>query len=154
MTFISKGLSFLLATVLSLTFMTSAFAETNNEEDATMIRVDITIGEQIFEALFYDNITANAFIGQMPLMLDMSDLHRNEKFFDLPENLPIDGTERPSTIHAGEIMVWSSNTIVLFYDTFRNSYGGYVKLGRINDFTGLKEAVGSRNVSVTFSIPE
>ena len=49
-------------------------------------------------------------------------------------------------------MCWSSNTLVLFYNTYSNSHGGYVKLGYIEDISGLKEALGKANVQVTFEI--
>jgi len=42
--------------------------------------------------------------------------------------------------------------LVLFYNTYSNSYGGYVKLGYIEDISGLKEALGKENVQVTFEV--
>lgn len=68
----------------------------------------------------------------------------------MPENLPAQETEAPSTIRAGKIMRWSTNCLVLFYTTYSNSYSGYVKIGYIEDVDGLKEAVGKGNVQVTF----
>jgi hypothetical protein len=63
-------------------------------------------------------------------------------------------TEIPATIRAGEIMLWSSNALVLFYNTFPNSYGGYVKLGYVVDATGLADALGSGDVQVTFTVSD
>lgn len=146
---ITKLLAMLMILTTLLTLSMGAFAEEEN-----MIAVDITIGDKVFQAQFFDNETVQAFLDQMPMTLDMSDLHRNEKYHDLPENLPVASTERPDTMHAGEIMLWSGNTIVLFYASFSNSYGGYVRLGYIEDATGLAEAVGTGSVSVTYSISE
>lgn len=147
MRFVKRVLIFILAVMA--TTGTNAFAE-----EVEMTNVEITIGDAVFEAQFNDNATAEAFLAQMPITLNMRDLHRNEKFFDLPSSLPVESTERPDTMHAGDIMLWSGNTIVLFYETFSNSYGSYVRLGRIDDVAGLAEAVGSGNVSVAFSISE
>ncbi len=82
----------------------------------------------------------------------MSELNGREKYYHLPENLPSPVTEKPATIRAGEIMLWSSNSLVLFYSTFSNSYGGYVKLGYVEDATGLESALGSGSVQVTFTV--
>ena len=82
----------------------------------------------------------------------MSELNGREKYYHLPENLPAKLTETPATIRTGEIMLWSSNSLVLFYNTFSNSYGGYVKLGYVEDVTGFAAALGSGSVPVTFDI--
>ena len=148
-TMITKLLAMLMILTTLASLSMGAFAE-----EANMTAVDITIGDKVFQAQFFDNETAQAFLDQMPMTLEMSDLHRNEKFHDLPENLPVASTEQPDRMQAGEIMLWSGNTIVLFYESFSNSFGGYVKLGRIEDVTGLAEAVGTGSVSVTYSISE
>jgi hypothetical protein len=76
----------------------------------------------------------------------------NMFYYHFPEKLPVQATEQPAAIQAGEIMCWSSNSLVLFYNTFSNSYGGYVKLRYIEDISGLKEALGADNVQVTFEV--
>jgi hypothetical protein len=86
------------------------------------------------------------------MTVNMSELNGKEKYYHLLEKLPVRTTETPATIHAGEIMCWSSNSLVLFYNTYANSYGGYVKLGFIEDISGLKEALGQGNVQVTFEV--
>ncbi|WP_165972417.1 cyclophilin-like fold protein [Paenibacillus piri] len=70
----------------------------------------------------------------------------------ITKDLPVESTELPETIRAGEIMCWSSNSLVLFYHTFSNSYSGYVRIGYIKDVTGLASALGRGNVEVTFSL--
>ena len=44
--------------------------------------------------------------------------------------------------------------VVLFYTTFSNSYGGYVRLGHIEDISGLASALGTGSVQVTFSVSD
>ncbi|MCH5186415.1 MAG: hypothetical protein J1F64_09900, partial [Oscillospiraceae bacterium] len=83
-----------------------------------------------------------------PLTLDMSELNGNEKYFYLSDSLPIN-SEKVGTINAGDIMLYSSDCIVLFYETFNTSYS-YTKIGHTDDVPGLKEAVGGGNVMVTF----
>ncbi len=123
-----------------------------HEEEENMIPVNLIINSQTFSAVFYDNETTQAFIEQMPITLNMSDLNNNEKYYNLPNNLPTENTERPDVIHAGEIMVWRANTIVVFYETFSNSFSGYTRLGFIENIDGLVEALGPQNVDVTFEL--
>ncbi len=119
-----------------------------------MTPITISVGGSSFSAKLYDNDTTRALLAQFPLTLDMSELNGREKYYHLPENLPSTLTEKPETIYAGEIMLWSSNTLVLFYNTFPNSYGGYVRLGYVEDVTSLAAALGSGNVQVTFDVSD
>jgi hypothetical protein len=81
---------------------------------------------------------------------DMVELNGNEKYFDLTGNLPTNASN-PRRIQSGDLMIYGSNTLVLFYKTFSTSYS-YTRLGRINDPAGLAAAVGSGNVAVTFEL--
>jgi hypothetical protein len=120
-------------------------------EDITM---NITIGNRTFTAKMYDNETTRSLIAQLPMTVNMSELGGREKYYRLSSDLPAEATEKPETIHAGEIMSWSSNNLVLFYNTFSNSYGGYVKLGYIEDISGLASALGTGSVQVTFAVSD
>lgn len=71
---------------------------------------------KIFTATLQNNETANALKEMLPLTLDMRDLHGNEKFFDLPKKLPTKD-KNPRRIEAGDLMIWSSRTVVLFYES-------------------------------------
>lgn len=124
----------------------------NGEGENVMGNINITVGDSVFSAKLYDNSSAKAFLAQLPMTLNMSDLNNNEKYYYLPEDLPSDLTERPETIKNGDIMCWSGNCLVLFYKTFSNSYGGYARLGYVEDPTGFAAVLESGNVRVEFAI--
>ena len=110
--------------------------------------IRITIGERVFNATLEANDAATAFKAMLPLTINMSELNGNEKFFDLPSNIP-GNASNPRTINSGDLMLWGSKTLVLFYKTFTTSYS-YTRLGKIEDPSGLQNALGVGNVMVIF----
>ncbi len=110
--------------------------------------VKITINGQVFNAVFYNNETAKAFINMMPLTLKMSELNGNEKYYNLPNTLPVN-SERVGSIKKGDIMLYGNNCIVIFYESFNTSYS-YTKIGYIENTDNLAGALGTGSVNVTF----
>jgi len=124
------------------------------KEEEGMIPINITIGNIIFTGKLYDNETTQALVTKFPMTIEMDELNGQEKYYYLAENLPAESTQRPTTIHKGEIMCWSGNCLVFFYKTYPNSYGGYVPLGTVDDPSNLAFALGSGNVEVTWSLDD
>lgn len=122
----------------------------NNKTNATGSKMKIIIGSRTFTATLYDNSTANAFKALFPLTVNMRELNGNEKYFDLSANLATNESN-PGTIQTGDLMLYGSKTLVLFYKTFSTSYS-YTKIGRLQDTTGLATAVGAGNVTITFEM--
>jgi hypothetical protein len=135
--------------IFSVLSIFTGFAFSDNPKPASN-QMRIKIGSTTFTATLSDNATATAFKGVLPMTVKMSDLNGNEKYFDLPVNLPTDASN-PGTIQSGDLMIYGSNTLVLFYKTFPTSYS-YTRLGRINDTKGLAAAVGSGSVTVTYEL--
>lgn len=112
-------------------------------------RMWMTVGERRFAITLADNAAVRAFAALLPLTLDMTDLNANEKKAELPKALPANAS-RPGTIRNGDLMLYGSNTLVVFYLTFDSSYS-YTRLGRVDDPAGLAQALGPRDVRVVFS---
>lgn len=121
-----------------------------NEGDKEMPILNIKIGNKNFTATLYDNETTRELIKQMPLTINMSDLHGNEKYYYFNQSLPTN-SKRVENIKNGDLMLYGSDCFVLFYESFRASYS-YTKIGKIDNPSGLANAVGSGNVEVMFSI--
>ena len=110
----------------------------------------LKIGNSTFTTTLYDNATVTAFKSRLPMAVNMIELNGNEKYFDLPQNLPANASN-PGTVQNGDLMLYGANTLVLFYKTFSASYR-YTRLGRVDDVAELVAALGSGNISVTFEL--
>ena len=82
---------------------------TNPMNDTLLIKV----GDKKFTATLLDNPTATAFKAMLPLTINMVELNGNEKYFRLSKNLPTNESN-PGTINSGDVMLYGSNTFVLF----------------------------------------
>ena len=122
----------------------------NNTAIPTGSKMKIKIGNRTFTATLDDNAATESFKSLLPMTVKMFELNGNEKYADLSRSLPTDAST-PGNIQTGDLMLYGSSTLVLFYKTFSTSYS-YTRLGRIDDVTGLADAVGSGNVSVTFEL--
>lgn len=121
-------------------------------EDTAMPQMQIKVGDQTFTATLDDNPTTRALLEQLPMTVRMGELNGNEKYYYLPESLPTD-SHRPGTIHNGDLMLYGSDCLVLFYQTFSSGYS-YTRLGSVDDASGLAAALGAGNVEVTFQTGE
>jgi hypothetical protein len=120
---------------------TPAAAETSKQ-------IRITIGLKPFTATLEDNATARAFQALLPMKVNMTELNGNEKYFRLSDDLPTNASN-PEKAQAGDLMIYGSRTLVVFYKSFPTSYE-YTRLVRIKDAKGLSAALGSGSVTVTF----
>lgn len=122
----------------------------NSITNTDTMKLKITVGTNVFTATLYNNATVTAFKAKLPMSVNMTELNGNEKYFDLSGNLPANASN-PGTIQAGDLMLYGSNTLVVFYKTFSTSYR-YTRLGRIDTPSGLAAALGSGNVTVRFEL--
>lgn len=110
----------------------------------------ITVGEKEFPAVLYDNETVRKLVKRFPMAITMDELNGNEKYCYFSESLPAN-PQKPKKIHTGDIMLYGSDCLVLFYDDFSTEYS-YTPIGKISDPAGLANAVGSGAVRVSFRL--
>jgi hypothetical protein len=110
----------------------------------------IKIESKEFTATLLDNPAATALKAMLPLTMTMTELNGNEKYFDLSKSLPTNASN-PGKINTGDILLYGSKTLVLFYEAFSTSYS-YTRLGKVDNPIGLAETLGAGNVVVTIKL--
>lgn len=109
----------------------------------------LTINGTRFAVALAGNQASNALGAALPFTVSMGELNSNEKYHYLSRGLPT-SPERPATIQAGDVMLFGSDCLVIFYKTCSNSYS-YTRIGRVESPLGLEAALGRGSVNVTFS---
>ena len=112
--------------------------------------INMQIGNKNFTIKLFDNNAAQNLIIQLPLTLDMKELNGNEKYSYLPKKLPAD-SQNISEIKAGDLMLFGSDCLVLFYKNFHTSYS-YTKIGYIENIDELTAVLGNGNIKVKLNI--
>ena len=111
--------------------------------------VNLRINNKEYKLILYDNDTARDFLKMLPLTITMNDLNSNEKYHNLSKSLTTK-SERVGSIKRGDFMLYGSNCLVLFYESFSTSYS-YTKIGYIENTDGLKDSLGRGSIEITFS---
>ena len=122
----------------------------NDGEENAVMNMKVQVGDTIFSATLEENVAVSALVDMMresPVVLQMSDYSGFEKVGSLGTSLPASNSQ--TTTHAGDIVLYNGNQIVIFYGS--NSWS-YTRLGHIDDLTGWEEALGNGDVTVTFSL--
>lgn len=121
----------------------------NNAEESKVANMNVQVGDVVFSATLEENEAVSALVEMMresPVVIQMRDYSGFEKVGSLGTSLPASNSQM--TTHAGDIVLYNGNQIVIFYGS--NSWS-YTRLGHIDDLTGWEEALGSGDVTVTFS---
>ena len=122
------------------------------EEENSKMKMNVNVNGQYFTATLENNSAVDALVQMMengPVTLQLSDYAGFEKVGLLGQSLPASNSQ--TTTHAGDIVLYQGNQIVMFYGS--NSWS-YTRLGHIDDLTGWEEALGSGDVTVTLSMED
>lgn len=124
-------------------------SETESVEDTAM-KMKIEVNGSLFTATLADNAAVDALVDWVeegPVTLELSDYAGFEKVGPLGRSLP--ASDSQTITHAGDIVLYQGDQIVLFYGS--NSWS-YTRLGRIDDLTGWEDALGGGDVTITLSL--
>ena len=120
----------------------------NNQNEE--IKINLTVNNKIFSATLENNETTRELISMFPMTLNMSELNSNEKDNYLDTDLTTNSS-RQSRINAGDIKLYGSNCLVVFYESFNTSYS-YTNLGTVDDVDVFVSELGNGSVTITFDV--
>lgn len=124
----------------------------DTQEDETEMKMNVQIGDYTFTATLEQNQAVNELIDMMkegPVTIEMSDYSGFEKVGPLGKGLTTDNHQTTTT--EGDIVLYNGNQIVIFYGS--NSWS-YTRIGKINDLTNWKKALGSEDVTAVLTVAE
>ena len=91
--------------------------DTNSDTEENMVKkMTLQIGNSSFTATLENNPAVDAFVEMMndsSVIIQMNDYSGFEKVGSLGTNLPAD--DKQTTTHAGDIVLYNGNQIVIFY---------------------------------------
>ena len=111
--------------------------------------ITININGVDFTATLEDNETARELVNRLPLNIEMNELNGNEKYYYFDESFP-SNSSRIERIEKGDIMLYGSDCLVLFYESFNTSYS-YTKIGKLDNPSGLDDVIGKDSIRVTIT---
>ena len=119
-------------------------------EEAAEMKMNVKIGSYTFTATLEENDAVRELVEMMkknPVVISMDDYSGFEKVGSLGRRLTT--SNKQTTTKAGDIVLYNGNNIVMFYGS--NSWS-YTRIGKIDDLTNWKKALGSGSITVEFSI--
>lgn len=121
-------------------------------EDVTTMKMSVTIGDHSFTATLEENAATRELVKMMEneaISINMDDYSGFEKVGSLGRSLTTDNQQ--IITETGDIVLYNGNQIVMFYGS--NSWS-YTKIGKIDDLSGWKDALGNGSVTAVFSLAE
>ena len=118
--------------------------------NTAMDKITLSFNGHTYTATLADNPSAKAFaelLADGPLTISAHDYGNFEKAGSLGAELP--RTDERITTSSGDIILYQGNQITVYYT--QNTWN-FTRLGRINDPSGLREALGDGDVEITFQL--
>lgn len=136
-------------TIFTLSFYSVAGVE--QPKGLNMENIKVIIKNETYRVELEKNPTTQAFLERLPLEMEMRELNRNEKYGVISKGLPR-GKGYSGDIEIGDLMLYGTDCIVLFYKNFNTPYS-YTRLGKVIEKEKLKENIDERdkNLKVIFS---
>lgn len=114
-----------------------------------MIKINVLINNKLFIANLYYLDVSKELISLFPLKIRMDSLE-HEKFFNF-DKLFTSNPKKVGTINKGDIMLFGSSCLVLFYESFSTNYS-YTKIGEFVDKEGASKALNIKDIVISMFI--
>ena len=132
-------------------------AETKTENDEeigeqTDMKMNVQVGDYTFTATLENNTAVDELVEMMKegaVTINMRDYSGFEKVGSLGRSLT--ANDEQTTTASGDIVLYNGNNIVMFYGS--NSWS-YTRIGKIDDLTDWKKALGSGSITAIFTLFE
>lgn len=115
-----------------------------------MPNIQIVVNGKSYTVTLSDTEAARALLGKLPMTIHMRELNGNEKYHYFDTSFPAKA-HSVGQIQAGDLMLYGSDCLVLFYESFRTPYS-YTRIGRVDNADGLAAALGAGDVDVSFQL--
>ncbi|MCH5256373.1 MAG: hypothetical protein J1D87_03730 [Lachnospiraceae bacterium] len=126
----------------------------NDEEigEQTNMKMNVQVGDYTFTATLENNAAVEELVEMMKegtVTINMRDYSGFEKVGSLGRSLT--ANDEQTTTASGDIVLYNGNNIVMFYGS--NSWS-YTRVGKIDDLTDWKKALGSGSITAIFTLSE
>ncbi|MBR1936257.1 MAG: hypothetical protein IJ842_01045 [Bacilli bacterium] len=115
-----------------------------NSKDKEINKMKVIINDNEYIINLENNSAAKKLVELSPLEVEMAELNGNEKYIYLNDGFPVD-SYKPGHIEQGDVMLFDTSCLVIFYKSFDTSYS-YTKIGHIDNLQDL----GKESVKVKF----
>ncbi|MCF2707440.1 hypothetical protein I6E29_09235 [Arcanobacterium haemolyticum] len=99
-----------------------------------------------------DHPIVNEFANYGTFTLVVNDFGGKEKVGDLPFTPQARENLTPPTVHKGDIYLYGSRSLVVFYHTEANQWSGYTYIGRLDEPDVLDSIIGTGQTEITLDI--
>ena len=134
---------------ISLTGDDSTLKESNNNEGNEKVDenvMKVTINNETY-TMKVDNLELmEELFNSLPEKFSMTELNGNEKYYYLNSNMKNANSEAVGQVQKGDVMLFGSDCLVIFYDSFETEFR-YTKIGHIDNLGDI----GSSNVEVSIT---
>lgn len=153
-TYILKSFIITLISITLFACNSNSYPPTDNDlpsEEIQMVsKISLVVNNYSFLIDLEDNNASKELVNLLKdssLTLKFSDYGNFEKVTYLGFSLP--NEDSYITTNPGDIVLYNSNSLVVFYG---NNSWNYTRIGKIEDITNLKAALGDNDVTMTFQL--
>lgn len=129
---------------------TTSSAPTTTPGRSTTMKIRITIDGTPVDAILNDSAAARDFAAQLPLQLNLTDFHQNEKIADLPRRLSTSGAPSGVRPRTGDLAFYApwGNLAIYYRDGSPSTGNDLIILGHM-PAGATEQLAGNDEVSVT-----